>query len=97
MPILESAELVRIPCRRCPRERLVYVDRATREALAYGGSGTPAPSEETRPAAFVRLPNAPGVECHSARDLDRAFISRRLAELNDQSGDQPDGEAREDA
>ena len=55
MPIPESAELVRIPCQRCSREHFVYVHRATREALAYDGSGTRVLSGESLPTAFKRL------------------------------------------
>ena len=41
MPIPESAELVRIPCRHCPKEHFVWVHKETREALAHDGAGTP--------------------------------------------------------
>ena len=71
MPTLEGAELARIPCPRCSREHFVYVDRATREALAYDGSGTRVLAGETLPTAFTRLLNAPCDECQRVKDLDK--------------------------
>ena len=88
MPTLEDAELVRIPCQRCSREHFVYVDRATRKALAYDGSGTRVLAGETLPTAFTRLLNAPCDECWRVRDLEQDFIARRLDELTSEvSGD----------
>ena len=71
MPALEDAELARIPCQRCSREHFVYVDRATREVLAYDGSGTRVLAGETLPTAFTRLLNAPCDECQRVKDLER--------------------------
>ena len=93
MPALEDAELVRIPCPRCFREHFVYVDRATREALAYDGSGTRVLAGETLPTAFIRLLNAPCDECRRVRDLEQDFIARRLAELSRE----PSGNPHQDA
>ena len=81
MPIPESAEPVRIPCRGCPREHFVYVHRETRQALTYDGSGTPLLAGETLPTALSRLLNAPCDECRRVRDLEQDFIIRRLDEL----------------
>ena len=81
MPISESAELVRIPCRRCPKEHFVYVHQETREALTYDSSGTPLLSGETLPTAFTRLLNAPCDECQQVKDLEQDFIAGRLAEI----------------
>lgn len=93
MPILDDAELVRIPCRSCPRERFVWVHKETREPLAYVGSETLVLSGESLPTAFNRLLNAPCDECQRVRDLDRDFIARRLAELAGESRDEPNREA----
>ena len=86
MPIPESAELVRIPCRRCPKEHFVWVHKETREALTYDSSGTPLLSGETLPTAFTRLLNAPCDECQRVKDLEQDFIARRLAELSREAG-----------
>ena len=93
MPTLEDAELVRIPCQRCSREHFVYVDRATREALAYDGSGTRVLAGETLPTAFIRLLNAPCYECQRVKDLDGDFIARRLAELSRETCGDPHRDA----
>ena len=93
MPMPESAELARIPCQRCSREHFVYVDRATREALAYDGSGTRVLAGETLPTAFIRLLNAPCYECWRVKDLDGDFIARRLAELSREPGGDPHRDA----
>ena len=93
MPTLEDAELVRIPCQRCSREHFVYVDRTTREALAYDGSGTRVLAGETLPTAFTRLLNAPCDECQRVKDLDGDFIARRLAELSGETGGNPHRDA----
>lgn len=93
MPIPESAEPVRIPCRSCPREHFVWVHQDTREALAYDGSGTPVLSGETLPTAFNRLLNAPCDECRRVRDLEQDFIARRLDVLAGQAGCNADAEA----
>ena len=93
MPIPESAELVRIPCPRCFREHFVYVDRATREALAYDGSGTRVLAGETLPTAFIRLLNAPCYECWRVKDLEQDFIARRLAELSSEASSGPHQDA----
>lgn len=93
MPTLEDAELVRIPCPRCSREHFVYVDRATREALAYDGSGTRVLAGETLPTAFTRLLNAPCDECQRVKDLEQDFIARRLAELAGEAGGDPHRDA----
>ena len=88
MPTLEDAELVRIPCQRCSREHFVWVRQATREALAYDGSGTRVLAGETLPTAFTRLLNAPCDECQQVKDLEQDFIARRLDELTSEvSGD----------
>ena len=97
MPIPESADLARVPCRRCSREHFVYVDRATREALAYDGSGTRVLAGETLPAAFTRLLNAPCDECRRVRDLEQDFVARRLAELSGEAGGGPDQDTDGDA
>ena len=81
MPIPESADLARVPCRLCPRERFVYVDRETRQVLTYDGSETTVLPGESLPTAFIRLLNSPCDECQRVRDLDRDFIARRLADL----------------
>ncbi len=90
MPIPESAEPVRIPCRSCLREHFVYVHQETREALTYDGSGTPLLAGETLPTAFSRLLNAPCDECRRVRDLEQDFIARRLDELAREAGGNPD-------
>ncbi len=93
MRIPESAELVRIPCRLCPREHFVYVHKETREALTYDGSGTPLLSGESLPKAFNRLLNALCDECRRVRDLEQDFISRRLSELSSEASSGPHQDA----
>ena len=96
MPTQEHAELVRIPCPRCPREHFVWVHKETREALAHDGSGTPVLSGESLPTAFIRLLNAPCDECRRVRDLDQDFIARRLAELASEVSGDPHQDADSD-
>lgn len=92
MPKPENAEQVRIPCERCPREHFVYIDQATRQVLAYDGSGTLVLDGESLSTAFNRLLNAPCDECRRVRDLDRDFIARRLADAGEAHGE-PNSEA----
>ena len=92
MPKPENAEQVRIPCRRCPREHFVYIDQATRQVLAYDGSGTPLLPRESLPTAFNRLLNAPCDECQRIRDLDRDFIARRLADADGEPNREADAD-----
>ena len=93
MPMPESAELVRIPCRHCPKEHFVWVHKETREALAHDGAGTPVLSGESLPTAFNRLLNVPCDECQRVKDLEQDFIARRLAELSRE----PSGDPHRDA
>lgn len=96
MPIPENAEQVCIPCRPCVREHFVLVDSATRQALAYHGSGTPVLSGESLPVAFNRLLNAPCDECQRIKDLERDFIARRLADLGEAAYTDPEHAADPD-
>lgn len=90
MPIPENAVPVLIPCQSCPREHFLYLDPDTGEVLAYDGARAPVGDGESLPAAFYRLLNARCVECQRVWDLDRDFITRRLADLGAAAYDDPD-------
>ena len=90
MPIPEDAVPVIIPCQSCTREHYLFLDPDTRQALAYDGARAPVRGDESLPAAFYRLLNAPCVECERIWDLDREFIARRLAELGAAAYADPD-------